>query len=453
MKLRTQVLFAISALMFLILMIGCVVTYARAVSKVDAEMSAAIEVGSRIAHNAVDDVEEAADPKRRIELLVADFNGDRHVQAVLINGPGAVAMSSVLLEPEVAVPGWFIRLFGGPPRSAHVKLPAAFDGLGDFVLRADSSNEVAELWNEVNSTLGLLLSFCALTLAVMHFLLGRALEPLEKLSEALAKVGVSGDVERIAERGPSELVSVYSGFNRMVERLHQVEQHNRRLNEQLATVQEEERSDIARDLHDEIGPFLFAVDVDAVAIQKALSRNDIDFVGPRIALVREAVGHMSKHVKSILARLRPGALLDLGFPQAVDGLVAFWRGRNPSIVFDVSVAAALAPPHDEIAYRVIQEGLSNAVRHGKPGRIRISVEEREGGEISIRIEDDGAGVGGGSNGGYGLLGMRERLTSIGGTLDIQPGGTGGTSLVAMLPGEARKIQHPPKPDTRRIAAE
>lgn len=454
MKLKTQLLVAISALMLLVLILGAAATYLRAVSKVSAEMQAAIEVGSRIARNAVDDVEEASDPKRRIELLVADFDGDRHLRALLVNDAGQVAIASKLATPEEDVPSWFMALFGGSTRNVHLKLPPAFEGLGNFVLQTDSRNEVAELWNEVIVTLGLLVTFCALALVVVYFTLARALQPLGRLSLALSKVGSTASVEHVDEVGPSELAAVYTGFNRMVDRLNQVEQQNRRLNEQLATVQEEERADIARDLHDEIGPFLFAVDVDAATIQKAVGRRDLNAVAPPVAQIRESVGHMNKHLKAILARLRPGALMDLGFDQAVEHLVGFWRSRNPGIEFGATVEVIdFEPPLDAIAYRVVQEGLSNAVRHGRPRHVSVSVEQAGDGAITLRIEDDGCGLSGSGSAGYGLLGMRERLTTIGGTLEIGAGSRSGTVLTARLPAGSHRSKPEHSSASNRVAAE
>jgi two-component system sensor histidine kinase UhpB len=454
MKLKTQLLFAISTLMLLVLMLGAVATYLRAVSKVSAEMRAAIEVGSRIARNAVDDVEEASDPKRRIELLVADFNGDRHLRALLVTGPGRVAMASELAVPDEDVPRWFVKLFGGEARNVHLKLPKVFEGLGDFVLQTDSRNEVAELWNEVVVTLALLVTFCVLSLVVVHMTLERALQPLGRLSLALSKVGSMASVEHVDEIGPSELSAVYKGFNRMVDRLHQVEQQNGRLNDQLATVQEEERADIARDLHDEIGPFLFAVDVDAATIQRAMARRDLQAVAPHVDQIRESVGHMNRHLKAILARLRPSALIDLGLDQAVEHLVGFWRSRNSDIVFGATVAASqIEAPMDAIAYRVVQEGLSNAVRHGKPSRVDVNVEQSGDGTVTVRIEDDGCGLGGSVPGGYGLLGMRERLAAHGGTLEVGSGRKGGTVLVARLPASIRAPAALTSKLSNRVAAE
>src|SRR5207244_1304092 len=105
---------------------------------------------------------------------------------------------------------------------------------------------------------------------------------------------------------------IYRAFNRMAEQLSAAEQQNQRLNEQLSTVQEEERSEIARDLHDEIGPFLFAADVDAQAIPLLVSRDASSEIVNRSKAIRQSVQHMQLHLRGVLSRLRPALLIDQG---------------------------------------------------------------------------------------------------------------------------------------------
>ncbi len=142
-------------------------------------------------------------------------------------------------------------------------------------------------------------------LALIYATVGRALRPLEQLSSALERVGDGDYTAHVAEAGPEDLKPIYRAFNQMAERLRTSEQHNQRLNEQLSTVQEEERSEISRDLHDEIGPFLFAADVDAQAIPLLVSRDASSEIVERSKAIRQSVQHMQVHLRGILSRLRP----------------------------------------------------------------------------------------------------------------------------------------------------
>lgn len=435
-SLSSELVSSITGLLVAMLLVGSGLTYMRAVSKVATEMRAAVAVGVRVAHNAVDDVEERSDPGRRLSLLVADFDGDRHLRAVHRGADGQVLAISRIEVPEAGVPEWFQHLFGGEPIIAMVPLPRVFEGLGTLALETDSHNEVAELWTEVTLMLGLLASFCVLTLMLVRTMVNRAVRPLEGLSTALIRIGHGDRVPTVGEQGPLELARIYRGFNAMVEQLRDSEQRSQQLADQLNTVQEEERADIARDLHDEIGPFLFSVDVDAATIERTLEQRDYDAIAPRVAMIRSSVRHMRQHVKGILRRLRPGELTDLGLSEAVSGLVAFWQSRQPQVAITSSVPAeGFGPRLDDTVYRVIQESLSNAIRHGQPRSVSIVAESTRNGKVVVTITDDGCGLKGDfGHAGFGIAGMRERVVALGGSLLVESRGDhGGTVVVASMP--------------------
>ena len=420
MSLRSSLVVSIILIVLLTTLFGAGISYWHALAKVEEEMQAAIVVGARVAQNAVDDVEEVGNRSRRLELLVADFHGDRHLRAVWVNGRGIVVGASNVAAPADDVPAWFVNLIRQPELRRRVALPPAFDGLGHFILETDSRNEIGEVWNDIWNTLTILFVFCAAVVASVYWMLGRALLPLDLLAKALAKVGSPGDVPKIPERGPIEFVRVYRGFNAMADRLAETEAQNRRLHDQLLTVQEEERADLARDLHDEIGPFLFSVDVDATSIEKMVEKKSFDKISERVRIIRESVGHMQAHVKDLLGRLRAADLLDAGLFDAVDNLVNFWMERRPNLKFDVAITGE--PVTDEIGrttYRIIQEAISNAVRHGSPDTVNVSVDAGNDG-VRVEITDDGVGLGDNSSGsGYGIAGMRERISSLGGSLEVK----------------------------------
>ncbi len=223
----------------------------------------------------------------------------------------------------------------------------------------------------------------------------------------------------------------------MAERLDAAQARNLRLNEQLLTLQEEERTDLARDLHDEVGSFLFAVSLDTASIERAALSGHITEVAERARAIRDSVGHMQRHVRAMLHRLRPASSTEAGLAPALETLVAFWRARQPATDFTLDFAvdedgisdAALAA-----IYRVVQEGLSNAVRHGHPRRIAIVIGAMEAGGIIVRIADDGVGLAASGVPGFGIKGMRERVEGLNGTLHVGPDDNGkGLVVTARLP--------------------
>jgi two-component system sensor histidine kinase UhpB len=447
MSLRSSLVASIVLVVVFTLVFGAAISYWHALSKVGEEMEAAIAVGSRIAGNAVDDAEESADPARRLHLLIADFDGDRHLRATWEDSGGRRIASSTPASPKTPAPEWFQELIQQPEKDITVNLPDAFSGLGRFVLQTDSRNEIAEVWHDIWKTLIILGLFCGSVLACVYWIVGRALRPLDRLAVAFTQIVEQSEVPHIPERGPAELVKVYRGFNAMAGQLSKMETKNHRLTEQLATVQEEERADLARDLHDEIGPFLFSVDVDAASISRCVENGKHHDIPARVATIRESVGHMQRHVKELLGRLRTAALVDVGLVDAIDNLTNFWRTRYPDVAFDVEIPdQSFGAATDQTIFRVIQESLSNAMRHGQPHSVEIKVvSDRKG--IAITVRDDGRGLqrsrnenNGSGDGpstrgsGFGISGMRERVSLFEGKFQIRDrDDRSGVEVTAWLP--------------------
>ncbi len=307
-------------------------------------------------------------------------------------------------------------------------------------METDPHNEVAEAWSDASLTLLIIALFFAMVLALAFLTIRAALAPLRDVCEALLRIGAGDYSARVEPPLSQELAPLRDGFNAMAARLEEISLQNRALNEQIINLQEEERADLARDLHDDVAPFLFAVGADAAMIRQYLAKDAIADVGPRAEAIADAVKHMQRHLKDVLRRLAPGALLDLGLAGAIDNLVGFWRMRRPLVAFDVSVTGdSLDPPYDAIAFRVVQESFSNAIRHGQPRSIDVVIDVDED-RATIVVEDDGSGFPDGPLPiGFGLAGMQERVRSAGGTIRIRnrTGARRGVTVEAMLPLRAR----------------
>jgi two-component system sensor histidine kinase UhpB len=354
-----------------------------------------------------------------LAAIVDEFDGDRHLSAVLRATDGAVIRRSVLLVPAQPAPSVVFDLVGGRQMQADIALPATLQGAGQLLLETDAHNEVAEAWGDLELALFVMTVFFCLILALTMHTLRRSLRPLQDLSGALGRIGMGDYDTRLAWPSYRELAPVQQGFNAMGLRLAEMDMQNRVLATRMQCVQEDERSEIARDLHDEVAPFLFAVSADAALIRDLAARGTIEGVQARARGILDSVGHMQTHLRDVLQRLMPDVLLDLGLPGAVDALVDFWRARMPGIVFCVDITAETLEEADaNVAFRVIQESLSNAVRHAQAQRIYVSV-RMTGEGVDIEIVDDGSGLPAlAPTAGLGVLGMRERVRASGGVFEI-----------------------------------
>ncbi len=434
MSLERNLIVSVFVVLWVSLLAGAALTCGHAASKVRTEINAALTVGQRIVQNAADDSRGQANPNVELARIIASFNGDRHLRAVLIGADDRVSLQSTLRQPEDPAPQLFVDLVSGPTVVADVALPLSLIAKGHLQLRTDAHNEVSEVWADVKLDLLILIMFFCLVLGLVVRTLRGALQPLRKVCTAFTSIGAGDYATRLALGDAKELVDVQDGFNAMAERLAGMELHNRLLQTRMQRVQDEERAELARDLHDEVAPFLFAVSADASLIRQFAGANKIEDIDARADGILTSVNHMQKHLRRVLSRLMPDVLLDLGLAGAIETLVHFWKSRCPGVHFTVYVDAdSLDNRRTAVAFRVVQESLSNAVRHGKPNRVGVRVEDTDDGCV-IEVVDDGAGLPNQPHqSGLGLLGMRERVTAVGGRFSVdKPVGSRGVAIRALL---------------------
>lgn len=191
----------------------------------------------------------------------------------------------------------------------------------------------------------------------------------------------------------------------------------------LLRAQEDERGRIARELHDEAGQILTAVKI------------ELDLDGRKEA--SEMVARALDQVRNLSNLLRPTVLDDLGLAPALRGLVDDF-GRRTRLGVELSGEEGLpgfAPELQVVIYRVVQEGLTNVARHAGASRAWVALEAHAG-EVRVRVQDDGRGVAGALVPHLGLLGMRERVTALGGSLTVTNRPGEGLCVEAVLPAKA-----------------
>jgi signal transduction histidine kinase len=245
--------------------------------------------------------------------------------------------------------------------------------------------------------------------------------PLLRGFGAAVLYGVFADVLFLFAIGLGLLFVVLgSERDRLATRTAELEQ----LTRLMLRVQEDERRRLARDLHDEAGQVLSAVKIEL----------ELDGRNEAGALVGRALAQ----VRDLSNLLRPSALDDLGLTPALQALTSDVADHAR---LDVALQAgdlggALPPDLEVVIYRVVQEALTNVVRHAEARHVRVCVERRDG-DIVVAVEDDGRGLDGSRLPQLGLLGMRERVTALGGRLEVGARAQGGTRVEATMPLEAR----------------
>lgn len=210
------------------------------------------------------------------------------------------------------------------------------------------------------------------------------------------------------------------------------------LSARLITAQEEERQNIARELHDEVGQVLTAIKVELALAQRQLA---ISGSAPGLLEELETIADNAlKTVRDLSHLLHPSLLDDLGLPAAVDWyLQAFSRRTGIAVEMrQEGMTRRLAPAVELAAYRVVQEALTNVARHAQATSCRVTL-RLSGDRVSVTIEDDGVGFDPGAvcamgeRRGLGLLGMRERAAQLNGRFSVHSTRGEGTRVQLDLP--------------------
>ena len=212
----------------------------------------------------------------------------------------------------------------------------------------------------------------------------------------------------------------------------------RRLSHRLINVQESERSRLAKDLHGDTGQALTALKMKLELTENELS----DVSGHAKERLHEAVeltGETLAKLRMIAHGLRPPALDMIGLSAALEGLCSdFAQHTQVSVVYKGGEIPDMPNPIDISLYRILQEGLTNSVRHGQATSIEVDLKLCDG-DIRLTVRDNGKGfdahspVSDRETSGVGLMDMRERLESLDGHLEVWSRPEAGTRLVATIP--------------------
>jgi two-component system, NarL family, sensor histidine kinase UhpB len=251
-------------------------------------------------------------------------------------------------------------------------------------------------------------------IALNLVLLRRVFQPLRTLSALMRGVDPlnPGARARIDTRD-RELAELTSAFNDMIDRLETERRDSAR---SALKAQEDERLRVARELHDEVGQRLTAV---MLQVDDEVAREEL-----RAAL---------EEVREIGRGLRPEALDDLGLAAALRSLVTSLEQRTGlHVERDIRAPGRLSPEQELVAYRIAQEAVTNALRHGDGGDIRVQLRCDDGATVLV-VEDAGPGVGDAADG-TGIRGMRERAVLVGARLDLDSRADRGTRVRLVLDG-------------------
>ena len=333
--------------------------------------------------------------------------------------------------------------------------------LGTVVVAGEPADEIAEIWRDVSSVALIWFALVPLILVTLYLVLARILYPLAGLSTGMLKLEEGDYATRLKRPPVAELATIAERFNKLAGALDRARAENGRLYGQLITVQENERREIANELHDEASPCLFGVMANAMSVQRLIDRrHDRKSLEAKNHLVEilKVTERLKGMNRTMLRKLRPVALGRVALPALVEDLVGELQRRYPEVTLSHSTGTCAASHGEAIdltVYRCIQEGVTNAIRHGHADSVHVELAEKRrkpgadrangangahkanGAEapptLQLIIQDDGRGILPETQLGFGLTVMRERINALGGSCVINSAPAQGTTLRVTIP--------------------
>jgi two-component system, NarL family, sensor histidine kinase UhpB len=303
--------------------------------------------------------------------------------------------------------------------------------IGSVTAWPDPMAAAARLWRRIRLAGGLALGLAAATVLLNWLAVARLVAPAGRIVRGLETLDKAGNRAPLPRFAAAEFDRIARACDALADRIARADSERAGLLQRLVTVQDEERQALARDLHDAFGQCLAAAGARAAAIEQG-APPECEDVREDARGIADILASMRASLRGALARLELPDLADVGLEGALRGLVADWRGQlrsGPALHLDVTGDLAGVPANVSTSlYRIAQELLTNALRHGRPTRVFLRLDRSEAGAraVTLTLDDDGGGdvPGVGSAPGRGLVGIRARLAALGGSLSLLGTGNG-----------------------------
>lgn len=442
----------LNTILALILSLGLAVNIARlvleAAPRVQAEDQSVIRLAREFIETLVAGLNEAPDPDARLGQIIRDLNRLRHVSITRQEdaiGARPSAAETADGEPS-AVPAWFVALIH--PEKTAVDVPISIRGKpGLLLITSHPNDEIAEIWDGIVTQLQVGSAIAVALFLITMMVVSRALAPIQALSEAMTNIKSGSYDTRVKPGGAPELAAICTKLNHLAATLGDAVEDKRRLAERAVSLQDGERKEIARELHDELGPYLFALRAHASSLMRIADARepDTDALRKHGGAILEQINALQQFNRRVLEKLRPVGLAELGLREALGALLRLWRESHPGVVIEMTVSPSVGAAGETAEltiYRIIQEALTNVFRHAGATRVDIAVEPAvpgptraavlEADAIKVSVRDNGAGLPTDHKQGFGMIGMHERVRALGGTMTVASTGHGVT-VEAVVP--------------------
>ena len=330
-------------------------------------------------------------------------------------------------------PDWFIHLVLGEYPKVEYPIETSNNSVLTLIIQANPMDEISEAWQESIAFFSSLVVLIFLTFVSVQLVFNKTIKSIHSIIEHLKEIETGDYQKRLADFSTREYDDIAKAINHMTGVLDKTEKQNRALTQHSLEIQEEERQHLSQELHDEFGQSLTAIKV--MAVTAAHEKADTKKITTSMI---EICDHLMTVVRSMMKQLHPLILTELGLKATLEDLLHHWEVRHAPTVFTLHYDDAVDQLEQTIViqiFRVIQESLTNIVRHAQASQVDISLQiNSESDTLVLSITDDGVGCDLEQIlSGFGLLGMKERIKLLGGDFKIQSQVNKGLQIKAEIP--------------------
>lgn len=362
----------------------------------------------------------------------------RHLKIQLKKPNGDVVKFTA--EPKQAPdlddpPVWFIKLVATHYPELEQHLIAADGEHITLIIQANPLDEISEAWKESRAFFISLLLMNLLTILTVNLVFNKALKAIGIIVNSLKEIEQDNYQQKLPDFSTFEFDQIAKAIHHMTGVLDATQRENRALTLHSLEIQEEERQYLAKELHDEFGQSLTAIKVMAVTVKN--KKAEVLQITDSIIGICD---HLITVVRSMMRNLHPLVLKELGLKATLEDLLNHWSTRSPELFLKLNCADAVDALDPKITiqvFRVIQECITNIVRHAdaKLATIELTITGKPSTkQLQLKVRDDGKGCALDQlKSGFGLQGMRERIKSLGGDLQIQSSPARGMTVTAVIP--------------------
>lgn len=360
----------------------------------------------------------------------------RHIHLVVLDDLGKEVewfVSENQIGDEKTPPKWFIRAVSKEYPSTGYTIKLIDGRTKQIIVRADPIDEILEAWGESQAYFWTTLMMVVIIFIGVNAIFNSMLRTVRTIVVGLRRVESGHYGQKLPNFSISEFDEIATEVNHLSDALRIAKENNQALARHTMQIQESERRNLSRELHDEMGQSLTAIKAMAVANRQAIS--DHTAVSDSIISV---CNHLSGVVRSMMRTLHPLSLADLGLGATLTDMINEWHRRYPTLKISLNYDDRLENISHELAihaYRIVQESLTNVVRHAQATEVDVTVLQEgdsDAARVVIAIKDNGQG-GNAGGAGFGVLAMRERVENMGGRFKYESVPAKGVTVKAWMP--------------------